>query len=182
MDLKRQANNPNYQDTVYGEAPEDFDNNLPPGFDSNEIPPGFDSNELPPGFDSNELPPGFQPPSDYIDYDPSDKRKVRCAHILLPITDVATPTIGDVNADGKLELSYVVGWEGIPGSEDYFGGKTPRKIRLRTFTIEDRFVRVFGKGKLDFSNFLSPDKQPWTKYMGQTGDNVFLPKHKLRKN
>lgn len=182
VDLKRQANdqfNPSsnaYQvdDTMFGEAPEDIDTD----FKNNNMPPSFDPNDLPPDFDPNNLPPGFQPPSDFIDYDPNDKKKVRCAHILLPTNDVATPTIGDVNDDGKLELSYVVGWEGIPGSEDYLGSQ-PRKIRIRTFTIEDRFEEVFGEGKLDFSRFLSLDKQPWTKYMGRTGDNVFLPKHKL---
>ena len=117
-----------------------------------------------------------------MNYDANNKKKFRCAHILVPTNDVATPTIGDVNGDGKLELSYIVGWETIPGSQEYLGGTTILKLRLRTFTIEDRFMEVFGKGKLDFSRFLPPDDQPWAKYMGKTGDSVYHPKHQLRKS
>lgn len=161
--------------------PPDFDpSNLPPGFDPSKLPPDFDPSKFPPDFDPSNLPPGFDPsqgrPPQDMNY---DKKTFRCAHILVPANDVATPTIGDVNGDGKLELSYAVGWGSLPSHEYSI---TAQKLRLRTFTIEDRFVEVFGKGKLDFSRFLPPDEQPWTKYMGQTGDNVYHPKHQLRKS
>ena len=122
---------------------------------------------------------GAAPPDEDPNFDPTNKKNFRCARLVVPTNNVATPTIGDVNGDGKLELSYSVGWEVIPGGEQYIG-MTPLKLVVRTFTIEEQFSKVYGEGGLDFSRFLPPDKQPWSKYMGRTGDNVYHPEHDLR--
>ena len=81
----------------------------------------------------------------------------------------ATPAIGDLNGDGRLEVAYVMLW-GSLGGENF---AMPPKLLIKTFTIEDRFVEVYGRGMVDFSRFLPVEQQPWTRYMGARGDNVF---------
>ncbi len=72
--------------------------------------------------------------------------------------------IGDLNGDGRLEIAYVVLW----ASE-----KMPPQMLVKVFTLEDRFDEVYGQGVVDFSRFLPAKQQPWLRYMGTHGDNVY---------
>jgi len=96
-------------------------------------------------------------------------KHARCSHIEGPSLIPATPAIGDLNGDGRLEIAYVILWGSINGE----GFKMPPKLLIRTLTLEDRFVDVYGKGVVDFSRFLPLAQQPWTRYMGTLGNNVF---------
>ena len=51
----------------------------------------------------------------------------------------------------------------------------PPKVLIKAYTLEDRFMEVYGDGVLEFSQFLPANQQPWTRYMGAQGDNVFRP-------
>ena len=102
----------------------------------------------------------------------------RCSHIMAPIMIVTTPTIGDVDGDGKLEVSYTVVWSSPGDSMD--GRQVPPKMKVSTFTMEDKFNEVYGEGVIDFRQFLPPEKQPWPRYMGATADCVYHPQHNLR--
>ena len=80
------------------------------------------------------------------------------------------PAIGDLDGDGSLEVAYAVVWGGAD-TNTYFA--IPPRLVVRAFTLEDRFTEVYGEKKLEFSRFLPSDQQPWTHYMGATGDGVF---------
>ena len=97
---------------------------------------------------------------------------------MAPIMIVTTPTIGDVNGDGKLEVSYAVVWSS-PG-DSMNGREVPPQMKVTTFTLEDKFKEVYGEGVIDFQRFLPPEKQPWPRYMGATADGVYHPQHNLR--
>ena len=94
---------------------------------------------------------------------------LRCSHVSSPTSIYTTPLLGDFNNDGRLDVNYVIVWGS--GYEGAF------KTLLVTSDLERLFVGAYGKEILDFERFLSPAEQPWTQYMGQKGDNVFmLPK------
>ena len=102
-------------------------------------------------------------------WETNDYKHIRCDRIEGPSMIPATPTIGDLDGDGRLEVAYVMLWGSL-------GGETfamPPKLLIKTFTLEDRFVEVYGRGVVDFSRFLPIRQQPWTRYMGARGDNVF---------
>ncbi len=72
--------------------------------------------------------------------------------------------IGDLDGDGRLEIVYIVLW----GAE-----AAPPRMLVKAFTLQDRFDEVYGPGVLDFSQFLPASQQPWLRYMGTRGDNVY---------
>ena len=86
---------------------------------------------------------------------------------------VSTPAIGDVNNDGRLEIAYTVSWSG-PNSNDI-----PPQFAIYIATLEDRVMEVYGEEGLAWMTTLLPaTQQPWTRYMGTSGDNVYhTPPH-----
>ena len=111
--------------------------------------------------------------SDSVSWEPANYKHTRCRHIEAPTLIPATPAIGDLNGDGRLEIAYVILW----GSMNWEGFNMPPKLLIRTLTLEDLFV--YGKGVVDFSRFLPLVQQPWTRYMGTLGNNVFkVPRHR----
>ena len=50
----------------------------------------------------------------------------------------------------------------------------PPKFKVFVFTLEERFKEVYGSDVVvDFNGFLPSNEQPWSRYMGTTGDNVY---------
>ena len=119
---------------------------------------------------SDTEPPDTQLEAD-ADQDPHKIGPVglRCSHVSSPTSIYTTPLLGDFNNDGRLDVNYVIVWGS--GYEGAF------KTLLVTSDLERLFVGAYGKEILNFERFLAPTEQPWTQYMGQKGDNVFmLPK------
>ena len=87
---------------------------------------------------------------------------------------VATPAVWDFNSDGHLDVAYSVVWgSAFPG-----GTETPPELKVFAFTLEDRYTELMGeevKGQslVDFDSFLPADRQPWNRYMGHHGNNVY---------
>lgn len=84
---------------------------------------------------------------------------------------VASPAIGDLNDDGKLEIVYIVVWG---GADSGMGAELPPRFTIYVDTLEDRVRDVFGEeGVRWVEKFLPRGQQPWTRYMGAGGDNVY---------
>ena len=52
------------------------------------------------------------------------------------------------------------------------------ELKVFGFTMEERYTQVVGeevKGRnlVDFKSFLPADQQPWSRYMGRYGNNVY---------
>ena len=58
----------------------------------------------------------------------------------------------------------------------------PPRMAVKVFTLEEQFSEVYGRGAVDFSQFLPTDQQPWTHYMGARGDNVYRRLHRLHES
>ena len=88
---------------------------------------------------------------------------------------VATPAVGDFNSDGHLDVAYSVVWG--PAFPDGQGG--PPEVKVFAFSLEDRYTQltvgeeVKGQNIVDFNSFLPADRQPWNRYMGRHGNNVY---------
>ena len=105
-----------------------------------------------------------------------DHHKLRCAHILFPMTLASTPAVEDFNNDGRLELSVPILWNAHPGGISGMMMVNPPKVLVKTFTLEDRVKEVYGEDadQVDFSSFVPPSQQPWKKYMGSRGTGEFI--------
>ena len=90
---------------------------------------------------------------------------LRCSHISSPTAIYTTPLLGDFNSDGRLDIAYLVVWTMTISV-------APRMIIVAS-DLEEMFVKVYGTEILDFGTFLPPEEQPWTQYMGRTGNNIF---------
>ena len=93
-----------------------------------------------------------------------------------PSMVVSTPSFVDVNGDGHLEVVYL---EYMSGTSTPAFGTVPNKLStakvyLKVVTLKKAFNQKLGdKAAVNFNAFLPFDKQPWTKYMGSNGDNVY---------
>lgn len=90
---------------------------------------------------------------------------------------VASPAIGDLNNDGKLEIVYLIVWGGVDSG---MGENLPPRFTIYVDTLEDKVREVFGEEGVQWvKKFLPGGEQPWTRYMGAGGDNVYRrPTHK----
>ena len=82
--------------------------------------------------------------------------------------------IADLDGDGRLEVAYALVWGNIDRNAALI---TPPKLLVEVLTLEDRFTEVYGEERVDFSRFLPSAQQPWSRYMGATGDGVFRLQH-----
>jgi hypothetical protein len=89
---------------------------------------------------------------------------------------IGTPAVGDFDSDGRLDVAYSAVWSSItPNDED-----TIPELKVFAFTLEERYKKIAGrdpevKGEavVDFESFLPADQQPWSRYMGRHGNNVY---------
>lgn len=92
---------------------------------------------------------------------------------------IASPAIGDFDSDGRLDVAYSVVWSSIsPG-----GMGTVPELKVFAFTLEERYRqmtaapggdnKVNGQKVVDFESFLPADQQPWNRYMGRHGNNMY---------
>ena len=90
---------------------------------------------------------------------------------------IGTPAVGDFDSDGRLDVAYSAVWSSItPDGED-----TMPELRVFAFTLEERYKKMIvslGDGDLEepivnFESFLLTDQQPWNRYMGRHGSNVY---------
>ena len=96
-----------------------------------------------------------------------DPAELRCQHFSSPTALFTTPLLGDFDGDDRLDVSYIVVWESAYDAAF--------KTLLVASDLESLFTDTYGKETLDFETFSPLDKQPWTQYMGQKGDCVFIP-------
>ena len=103
-----------------------------------------------------------------------DRHKLRCAHMMVPVTSSFTPVLEDFDKDGRLEVSTPIVWSSLIEYSSVTEAHPP-KVIVKTFTLEERFREVYGASAdlVDFSSFLAPSKQPWTKYMGRKGSGEY---------
>ena len=82
-----------------------------------------------------------------------------------------------------MELVYFVPYgshfvQAFPGIPFKIQDAGTDMMLMRVVTLEDAFQeriapRLDGKVSVDFSTFLQHDRQPWTKYMGSSGDSHY---------
>ena len=102
---------------------------------------------------------------------PEAIQRLRCSHVRAPAVLIPSPAIGDLNGDGRLEVAYIVVWG--------MAGQDPRLTLSPSFTVyvatlEERVREVFGDEGVEWVHSLLPgDQQPWTRYMGSEGNNVY---------
>ena len=104
------------------------------------------------------------------------RKDIRCAHIVIPLMVATTPTVGDFNNDGKLDVAISTSYGAHPDKMYYFWFLHLPKVSVDTFTIEDKVKEVFGSDieqVVDFTLYYPADKQPWRKYMGSRGNGVY---------
>ena len=91
---------------------------------------------------------------------------------------VGTPAVGDFDSDGCLDVAYSVVWSSITPADL---GATP-EFKVFAFTLEERYRQlvatsgdeeVKGRKVMDFESFLPVDQQPWNRYMGHHGNNIY---------
>ena len=102
---------------------------------------------------------------------PEVKRQLRCGHVLAPGMLISSPVIGDLNSDGKLEVVYVMMWKAADKDAPH---TPPPSFTVHVAPLEERVGEVFGQEGVEWvHSFLPGDQQPWTRYMGSGGDNVY---------
>ena len=92
---------------------------------------------------------------------------------------ISSPAVGDFNSDGRLDVTYSVVYSGIVLENM---GTVP-EFKVFAFTLEDRYRQMVGISEGDeegrdqkivnFESFLPANQQPWNKYMGHHGNNVY---------
>ena len=93
-----------------------------------------------------------------------------------PSMVVSTPSLVDVNGDGHIEVVYLEYMSGMstPAFTMVPNKLNTAKVYLKVVTLKEAFNQQLGdKAAVNFNVFLPFDKQPWTKYMGSSGDNVY---------
>ena len=105
------------------------------------------------------------------------KRAWGCVNVVIPGILTGTPSLVDINGDGRLEIVYAMAFDSPSrGPFQSLPYKLQsRHVHLRIVTLEDAFAGVFGKDKdeVDFSAFLPPFKQPWSRYMGSNTSSLY---------
>ena len=95
---------------------------------------------------------------------------------------IASPAVGDFDSDGRLDVAYSVVWSSITT-----GGVGPvhvPELKVFAFTLEERYKHmkvgpgsgdeeVKGQKVVDFESFLPANQQPWNRYMGRHGNNMY---------
>ncbi len=87
-----------------------------------------------------------------------------------------TPTIGDFNNDGKLDVVISTTYNGYPNRWYSILFLHPPKVSVDAFTIEDKLREVFGSDIsqiVDFTSYYPANRQPWGQYMGSRGNGVY---------
>lgn len=93
---------------------------------------------------------------------------------------IGTPAVGDFDSDGRLDVAYSVEWSSV--TQD--GEDTIPELKVFAFTLEERYKQMIvgpgggdeevkGEKLVDFESFLPADQQPWNRYMGRHGNNVY---------
>lgn len=108
---------------------------------------------------------------------PEWRRKFRCGFVYAAQMQAATPVLRDVDGDGRLDVALVIQHAAIhvdiPAITMYFINTYQPRLTITMDTLEDLVIETYGKGAINFSQFLPPDQQPWTQYMGQHEDGVY---------
>lgn len=106
----------------------------------------------------------------------TDRKAVRCSHILIPLYSSQSFAITDFDGDGLLEgvvsMSYspIDSLLSVPQLSDQLH---PPKVIIDVFSIKEKVKEVYGPLKVNFSGFYSIDDQPWAQYMGTNGDGFY---------
>ena len=97
-------------------------------------------------------------------------RSQQCSHVTVPDMIVSTPVIGDVDGDGRLEMAYVVAWEGSTHESH-----VPLRFTVYVETLDKMLEEAWGEGEGGrwVQGALPEGQQPWTRYMGAHGDNIY---------
>ena len=87
---------------------------------------------------------------------------------------ISTPAVGDLDSDGRLDVVYSVVWS----SAFTANVAAVPELKVFAFTLEERYTQLMGgevKGQklIDFESFLPAKEQPWSRYMGRYGNNVY---------
>lgn len=106
-----------------------------------------------------------------------------CMHVIRPGTIASTPSFADLDGDGRVELVYFVSYgshhvQAFP-SIPYKLNTGADMMFMRVVTLEPAFQeriapKLHGKVSVDFSTFLQYSRQPWSKYMGSSGDSHYM--------
>ena len=71
-------------------------------------------------------------------------------------------------------MAYALVWASL---EEATGLVVPPKLLVEVFTLEDRFTAVYGEEGAGFPPLLPSARQPWSHYMGATGNGIFRVQH-----
>ena len=105
------------------------------------------------------------------------RRLFRCGFVYAARMQAATPVLADVDGDGHLDMALAVQHAAVhvrnPAISYFFIDNYETQVTVTMDSLEDLVIETYGKGAVDFSQFLPPDQQPWTQYMGRNGDGVY---------
>ena len=147
------------------------------------LPPPFSSPETNPHNSRTRRHPFRHPSmSDIIESTKnslSDRKAVRCSHIIAPLYSPVTLAISDINGDESPEGIVTILYSVIDGPlaiPQLVNALHPPKIVVETFNIKGKVEEVYGSDAaagIHFENYYSREEQPWGQYMGNHGNNVY---------
>ena len=120
----------------------------------------------------------LRPHTNFLDTSSSEWRHYfRCAFIYAARIQAATPVLGDADGDGHLDVVLAIQHAAIPvripAISYFFIDNYEAQTTITMDSLESLVVETYGEGTIDFSQFLHPNQQPWTQYMGRNGDGVY---------
>ncbi|XP_019852173.1 PREDICTED: uncharacterized protein LOC109582049 [Amphimedon queenslandica] len=109
----------------------------------------------------------------------SNRKVVRCSHVLAPHYSPSTLAITDVNGDSSPEGIVSMQYSAVSGALDIpqlSGPLHSPKITVQAFNIEDKVMEVYGAGAaagINFKRYYASEDQPWGQYMGSHGNSLY---------